>query len=153
MTQQQIANEIGVSRQTLSKWKRDGMETTVANLDALRAKAGSGKEKTEIGRAIQEARLRKLLAEAAAKEHALQVERGNYVTIESQIRDGSLIGQTVKSLFLKIPAELPQIILGLDYPDAVTSCEDYVYQILADLHESGLRTDDDKPTTDSAKLP
>lgn len=60
-------------------------------------------------------------------------EQGYYVTQESQIRHGLMIGQTIKSLVLKIPAELPQMVIGLEYPEAVVKCEDYAYAILAEL--------------------
>lgn len=63
-----------------------------------------------------------------------------YVTKESQLRRGILVGQTIKSLVLKIPSELPQMIIGLDYPDAMVKCEDYAYSILAELAEAELRS-------------
>lgn len=63
-------------------------------------------------------------------------EQGYYVTKESQIRDGLATGQTIKSFVLKIPAELPQMIIGLDYADTVQVCEDYAYAILTGLAES-----------------
>ena len=63
-------------------------------------------------------------------------EQGHYVTKESQIREGMATGQTIKALVLKIPAELPQQLVGLDYPDAVQKCEDYAFGILASLAES-----------------
>lgn len=63
-------------------------------------------------------------------------EQGHYVTKESQIREGMATGQTIKALVLKIPAELPQMLVGLDYPDAVAKCEDYSFGILTALAES-----------------
>lgn len=60
-------------------------------------------------------------------------DQGFYVTQESQIRRGLAIGQAIKSLVLKIPSDLPQQIVGLDYPDAVAKCEDYAYSILTEL--------------------
>lgn len=59
-----------------------------------------------------------------------------YVTKESQIRDGMATGQAIKALVLKIPSELPQMIVGLDYPDIVAKCEDYSFGILTALAES-----------------
>lgn len=63
-------------------------------------------------------------------------EQGHYVTKESQIRDGMAAGEAIKALVLKIPSDLPQMIIGLDYPDAVARCEDYAYQILTGLSEA-----------------
>jgi hypothetical protein len=60
-------------------------------------------------------------------------EQSYYVTQESQIRRGLAVGQAIKSLVLKIPAELPQMIIGLEYADAVAKCEDYAYSILTEL--------------------
>lgn len=63
-------------------------------------------------------------------------EQGHYVTKESQIRDGMATGETIKALVLKIPSDLPQMIIGLDYADAVERCEDYAYGILTSLAEA-----------------
>lgn len=60
-------------------------------------------------------------------------EQGFYVTQESQIRRGLAIGQAIKSLVLKIPAEMPQMVIGLDYSSVVEKCEDYAYGILTEL--------------------
>ena len=65
-------------------------------------------------------------------------EQGHYVTRESQIRDGMEPGEAIKSLVLKIPTDLPQMIVGLDYATAVERCEDYAYGILTSLSESNL---------------
>jgi len=88
---------------------------------------------SNISEEILQARLRKLKAEAAAKEHALMVEEGRYVTNESQEREGLEAGQIIKQLVLKIPSDLPQILVGLDYPDAVKKCEDYAYDMLNEM--------------------
>lgn len=75
-------------------------------------------------------------------------EQGYYVTQESQMRRGILIGQTIKSLVLKIPAELPQMVIGLEYADAVLKCEDYAYSILTELAAAESHPDEksDAPT-------
>lgn len=63
-------------------------------------------------------------------------EQGHYVTKESQIREGMATGEAIKALVLKIPSDLPQMIIGLDYADAVERCEDYAYGILTSLAEA-----------------
>jgi hypothetical protein len=63
-------------------------------------------------------------------------EQGHYVTKESQIREGMATGEAIKSLVLKIPSDLPQMIIGLDYADAVERCEDYAYGMLTSLAEA-----------------
>lgn len=135
-TQQQLADELGVSRRTIANWKSEGVDTSPANLPALKAKADASKSRASLSEEILQARLRKLTAEAAAKEHALLVEEGRYVTKESQEREGLAAGQIIKSLILKIPADLPQILVGLEYPEAVKKCEDYAYQILTEISDS-----------------
>jgi hypothetical protein len=62
-------------------------------------------------------------------------EQGHYVTKESQIRDGMATGEAIKALVLKMPSDLPQQILGLDYADTVARCEDYAYALLTNLAE------------------
>lgn len=63
-------------------------------------------------------------------------EQGHYVTKESQIREGMATGEAIKALVLKIPSDLPQMVIGLDYADAVERCEDYAYGILTSLSEA-----------------
>ena len=63
-------------------------------------------------------------------------EQEYYVTKESQLRRGLFIGQTIKSLVLKIPAELPQATVGLEYAENQARCEDYAYSILTQLTEA-----------------
>ena len=132
-TQAAIAEELGVSRQTLSTWKRGGMDTGEANLPALHQRAKMVDAKTGTSGEIQLARLRKLKAEAEKIEHALLIEQGYFVTKESQLRAGLAVGQTIKELVLKIPAELPQAIIGLEYAAAVKKCEEYADLILVTL--------------------
>jgi len=132
-TQTALAAQLGISRQTLSTWKRGGMDTSDGNLPALLERAATADNKTGTSSEIQAARLRKLTAEADKMEFALAVEHGNYVTKESQLRAGLAVGQLIKELVLKIPAELPQALIGLEYSEAVKRCEDYADLILATL--------------------
>ena len=76
---------------------------------------------------------------------ALHRDQGKYVTRESQIRRGLRIGSLVKSLVLKIPAELPQRVVGLDYPDALKQCEDYAHAILHEFADDEKQYDDQQP--------
>lgn len=65
------------------------------------------------------------------------VEMEFYVTRESQVRDGLLISQAIRGEILKIPARLPQALVGLDYPAAVQKCEEFADHILAQLYDVG----------------
>lgn len=64
-----------------------------------------------------------------------QVDRSFYVERSAMEREGGEIGLLVRALFMKIPAELPQMIIGLDYSDAVEKCEDYAFQALTEVYE------------------
>lgn len=64
-----------------------------------------------------------------------QVERSFYVERSAMEREGGEMGLLVRALFMKIPAELPQMIIGLDYADAVEKCEDYAFQALTEVYE------------------
>lgn len=132
-TQLQIAEEIGVDRRTLTNWKQAGIDTSAANIVALKERAEQSLNRKALSVEIAEARLRKLTAEASAKEHQLLVETAHYVTKESQEREGLAAGQLIKQLILKIPAELPQLLVGLEYPEAVKKCESFADHILSEI--------------------
>jgi len=63
----------------------------------------------------------------------LHCEMGQYITKESVERDALRVGHVFKQMILKIPAELPQMIIGLEYAEAVKRCEDYAYAILKEV--------------------
>lgn len=65
----------------------------------------------------------------------LHVSMGNYITKESQERDGLKAGQVIKQQIAKIHAELPQQVVGLDYPEALRKCEDFAHGLLASISE------------------
>jgi hypothetical protein len=78
---------------------------------------------------------RTITSQLAGLKHAfaLHKEMGLYVTRESQERIGLRDGQFIKQLILKIPSELPQMLVGLDYPDALQKCEQYADGILSQI--------------------
>jgi hypothetical protein len=59
--------------------------------------------------------------------------QGHYVLKSDEERAAIQYATAVKSMILKIPSELPQQLIGLDYADAVLKCEDYAYSILLSL--------------------
>lgn len=135
LTQQQIANEIGVSRQTICAWKREGMDTSAANLPALRERAGHKKDRQEITREIQEARLRKLNAEAAAKEHALAVEEGRYILASDAKSAAMRAGTACRAAWEKIVDDLPPAMEGLTAIQMQAKLREYVRLKLTDLSQ------------------
>jgi hypothetical protein len=76
------------------------------------------------------ARTYKVQLEGLKAAFAIHREQSFYVTRASQEAAGIRAGQVIKQLILKIPAELPQMLLGLDYPEALQRCEDYAHAIL-----------------------
>ena len=72
----------------------------------------------------------------------LHVEMGQYVTRESQEREGLHAGQVIKQMIMRIPSELPQALVGLEYPDAVKKCDEFAYSMLLEMSELGKLLDD-----------
>jgi len=91
------------------------------------------KELLLTARDYETARTYKVQLEGLKHAFAIHKEQGHYVTRASQEEAGLRAGQVIKQLILKIPAELPQMLLGLDYPDALQKCEDYAHGILAEI--------------------
>ena len=79
------------------------------------------------------ARTYKVQLEGLKHAFAIHREQGHYVTRASQEAAGLRAGQVIKQLVLKIPAELPQALLGLDYADALAKCEDYAHAMLTEI--------------------
>ena len=135
MTQAHIADLVGVSRQTLAAWKRSGMDTSESNLPALREKAGISKVRGEIGREIQEARLRKLNAEAAAKEHALEVERGKWILADDARAMGIRAGVASRGAWEALEDSLPPFLEGLEALAMKSRIREYVRMKCLELSE------------------
>lgn len=128
---------------TLPKAKERGryllwpsIKNYIAALKNPKLNAHGTADGTEDPETLRGKRERKLDLECDKLQHQIKVMEGEYVTRESQIRDGMATGEAIKALVLKIPSDLPQMIIGLDYPDAVARCEDYAYQILTSLAEA-----------------
>jgi transcriptional regulator with XRE-family HTH domain len=113
LSQQAIADQCGVSRQTISAWKRAGVDVSESNLEALKKKARQVKVTGEIAREIQEARLRKLQAEADQKEHDLAVQRGEYIRVSDVAEAGAIAAQASKAAWEDLGNSLPPLLDGL----------------------------------------
>ena len=132
-TQASIAEELGISRQTLSAWKRGGMDTTEANLSALKERAGMVSEKSATTAEIQAARLRKLRAEAESKEHALAVEKGLYILRSDAVKAGSRAGLASKHAWENIEDSLPPMLEGLTALQMKEKLRDYARSVNLEL--------------------
>lgn len=79
-------------------------------------------------------RERKLDLECDKLDFQLKILQGDYVSNESQKRRGLQISQTIRGEILKIPAQLPQSLLGLEYAASVQKCEEFADHMLSELH-------------------
>jgi hypothetical protein len=79
-------------------------------------------------------RERKIDLECEKLDAQVKVMTGEHVSLESQKRKGLLISQTIRGQILRIPAELPQAIIGLEYVAAVLKCEEFADHMLEELH-------------------
>lgn len=77
----------------------------------------------------------KLDLECKKLDFQIKVLNNEYVSVESELQDGYLISQTIRSEILKIPSELPQALIGLDYAEAVEKCEKFADHMIAILHD------------------
>lgn len=116
----------------------DAAETEEDSPDVLDIETELKKLQEDLIRAPDYNTAKKLTMQIKGVNEVLKSLRmqGHYVTEESQRRDGMAFSEAVKALVLKIPSDLPQMIIGLDYADAVAKCEDYAYAILTSLHET-----------------
>jgi hypothetical protein len=60
----------------------------------------------------------------------LRGEMACYVSKKSVECDAQLVGKIFRAVLEKMAAELPQQIIGADYPSAVKKCDEYAYGIL-----------------------
>jgi hypothetical protein len=67
---------------------------------------------------------------AAAK---LRAEMDLFVTRASVQKDMVLVEKTFRAVLEKMATELPQQIIGADYPSAAKRCQDYAHQILLEV--------------------
>jgi len=62
--------------------------------------------------------------------HRLRSEMAQFVTRQSVERERLLVDRVFSATVLKMPTELPQMIIGENYAEAVKRCDDYAYGIL-----------------------
>jgi len=65
----------------------------------------------------------------------VQKERGFLIDRNIVEAEGYEAGLLFRYAAMRFPAELLPRIIGLDYPDAVDVCEEWIHQLLTDLHE------------------
>jgi transcriptional regulator with XRE-family HTH domain len=110
MTQTLLAQTLGVSRQTVADWKRNGVDMN--DMEALRAKADASKKRRETTPDIAAAKLRKTLAEADRQELAAARERGTLTPSAEVFGHGEALGLAVRAALERLAADLPPTLAG-----------------------------------------
>lgn len=120
-----MAERAGVTKKTLLAWRAEGLDITDEKAVMERAasvkKHGDKRIQHLTGEGVDpqtgdedpaSARLRKLRAEADMLEHKLAVERGKYVSHESQLAAGQQLGLVVRGVFMKMEQDLTPRLAG-----------------------------------------
>ena len=81
----------------------------------------------------EETKLRKLTAEADILEHKLAVQRGEFVSKESQLAEGMKIGMAVKGVMLRMESDLVPRLAGRKSAEVAKIIREYSRAKLTEL--------------------
>lgn len=132
-TQAEMAGMVGVSLRTLKNWRDEGID--IEDLRAVQARAAAMAERGKETEDMAGVKLRKLKAEADLKEHELEVERGRYVSQESQRADGQKLGLVLQGMFMKMPDDLTPILAGRPAGEVKKAIQKYAREKLTELSQ------------------
>ena len=132
-TQAEMAGMVGVSLRTLKNWRDEGID--IEDLRAVQARAAAMAERGKETEDMAGVKLRKLKAEADLKEHELEVERGRYVSQESQRADGQKLGLVLQGMMLKMAGDLTPILAGRPAGEVKKAIEKYAREKLVELSQ------------------
>jgi transcriptional regulator with XRE-family HTH domain len=110
MTQVQIARKFKVARQTVSLWKREGID--LADMKALAARAATVKARVADSEDMQAAKLRKVSAEADRQQIAAKREAGELVLAANIFAEGEAAGLAFRQALEKLTHDLPPLLGG-----------------------------------------
>ena len=79
------------------------------------------------------ARARKIRADANRSELAFEIEKGRYVTRESQLQAGMRAGLIVRQAFTRLPSDITPRVVGLTAGKVVKVLEDYSHDKLDEI--------------------
>lgn len=132
-TQAEMAAMVGVSLRTLKNWRDEGID--IEDLRAVQARAAQMAERGKETEDYNTAKLRKLRAEADLKEHELEVERGRYVSQESQRADGQKLGLVLQGMMLRMADDLTPILAGRPAGEVKKAIQKYAREKLIELSQ------------------
>lgn len=125
------AERLGVARQTLAIWRDDGLDIDDERAVRRRMRERPGEDgNTEDA---EETKLRKLKAEADILEHKLAVQRGEFVSKESQLAEGMKIGLAVKGVMLRMESDLTPRLAGRKSAEVAKILAEYSRSKLTEL--------------------
>ena len=133
LTQQEMADLVGTSRESLRKWSKEGIDIT--DESEVRARAAQVDKRVASSEDMAEVKLRKLRAEADLKEHELEVERGRFVSQESQRADGQKLGLVLQGMMLKMAGDLTPVLAGRPAGEVKKAIDKYAREKLVELSQ------------------
>jgi hypothetical protein len=128
-----MAALVGTSEQSLRKWAKEGIDIT--DEAAVRERAARMEKRGGDAEDYNAARLRKLSAEADLKEHELEVERGRFVSQESQRADGQKLGLVLQGMLLKMAGDLTPVLAGRPAGEVKKAIDKYAREKLVELSQ------------------
>jgi DNA-binding transcriptional MerR regulator len=132
-TQAELADLAGVTTRSIREWEKEGVN--VYDLTALMARASKIQEKKNESEDLAGVKLRKLKAEADLKEHELEVERGLFVSQESQRADGQKLGLVLQGIMLKMASDLTPVLAGRPAGEVKKAIDKYAREKLVELSQ------------------
>ena len=133
LSQAEMAALVGTSEQSLRKWAKEGIDIT--DEAAVRERATRMEKRGGDAEDYNAARLRKLSAEADLKEHELEVERGRFVSQESQRADGQKLGLVLQGMLLKMAGDLTPVLAGRPAGEVKKAIDKYAREKLVELSQ------------------
>jgi len=131
-TQADKAGALGISSRTLREWQKAGLsESEMAD------RATRQRERAGASGSMSEVRLRKLTAEAELRELELEKQRGEVISFREVEEAVMRIGAAVRAAVMRLEADLPQALEGLDAPAMQRTIRAAVDLILTDLSDRG----------------
>ena len=125
------AERLGIPRQTLAIWRDDGLDIDDDRAVRKRMRERPGEDGNVEN--SEETKLRKLTAEADILEHKLAVQRGEFVSKESQLAEGMKIGMAVKGVMLRMESDLVPRLAGRKSSEVAKIIREYSRAKLTEL--------------------